>query len=219
VTAETAAPRPLVPLPARLAVLLSGRGSNFEALADACDRGEIPARIVLAASDVAEAGGLRKARDRGIPSKVIGAGEKPTRAGREAELSEALAEARPDLICLAGFMRILSADFLARWPLRVLNVHPSLLPSFPGLDAQAQAVRYGVRVSGATVHFVDAGTDTGPIVAQASVPVLDGDDAASLAARILPVEHRLYAGAVRRVLEGGWDLDGRRVRFPGGAPG
>lgn len=209
-------PRPLVPLPARLAVLLSGRGSNFEALADACDRGEIPARIALVASDVETAPGLAKARQRGISSKVFGAGVGATRSRREAELGAALEEARADLICLAGFMRVLSASFVARWPLRILNVHPSLLPSFPGLEAQAQAVDYGVRVSGATVHFVDAGTDTGPIVAQAAVPVHPGDDAKALAARILPVEHMLYVAAVRRVLGGGWSLSGRTVVFPGG---
>ena len=211
----TARPRPLVPLPARLAVLLSGRGSNFEALADACHRGEIPARIVLVASDVETAAGIAKARARGISAKVIGAGKPPSRAAREAQLDAALSEARPDLICLAGFMRILSADFLARYPLRILNVHPSLLPSFPGLNAQEQAVRYGVRVSGATVHFVDAGTDTGPIVGQTAVPVLEADDTNALAARTLPVEHGLYVASVRRVLEGGWRLDGRVVRFPG----
>lgn len=207
-------PRPLVPLPARLAVLISGRGSNFEALADACARGEIPARIVLVASDVESARGLLKARERGISSKVIGAGGTPRRSEREAELSAALDEVRPDLICLAGFMRILSAEFVARWPFRILNVHPSLLPSFPGLEAQAQALEYGVRVTGATVHFVDSGTDTGPIVAQAAVPVHPGDDPDALAARILPVEHTLYAAAVRRVLEGGWTISGRRVTFP-----
>jgi len=211
-------PRPLVPLPARLAVLLSGRGSNFEALADACDRGEIPARIVLVVSDVSTAAGIAKARGRGIPSKVIGAGPKPTRADREAELSVALADSFADLVCLAGYMRILSPDVLSRYPLRVLNVHPSLLPSFPGLRAPEQAVRYGVRVSGATVHFVDAGTDTGPIIGQAAVSVLDGDDADTLAARTLPIEHDLYVSCVRRVLEGGWSLDGRVVRFPEGHP-
>ncbi len=208
-------PRPLVPLPARLAVLLSGRGSNFEALAAACEKGELPARIVLVASDVPSAPGLMRARERGITSKVIGAGAPPSRARREADLIAVMEEARPDLICLAGYMRILSADFLSRYPLRILNVHPSLLPSFPGLHAQDQAVRSGVRVSGATVHFVDAGTDTGPIVGQSAVPVLEGDDEASLAARTLPVEHALYVSCVRRVLEGGWTLDGRVVRFAG----
>ena len=207
--------RPLFPPPARLAVLLSGRGSNFEALADGCERGEIPARIVLVVSDVPTAPGLAKARARGISSKVIGTGPKPTRAEREAALGDYLLEARADLICLAGFMRILSADFVARWPLRILNVHPSLLPSFPGLEAQAQALDYGVRLTGATVHFVDAGTDSGPIVAQAAVPVHPGDDSEALAARILPVEHTLYVAAVRRVLEGGWRISGRTVVFPG----
>ena len=214
-SASGAAPQPLCPLPARLAVLLSGRGSNFEALAEACESGELPARIVLVASDVADAVGLGKARARGISSKVIGTGPGVSRAQREAQLREALEEAGADLICLAGFMRVLSAEFVSRWPWRILNIHPSLLPSFPGLHAQDQAVRYGVRVSGATVHFVDAGTDTGPIVAQAAVPVLPGDDAEALAARILPVEHALYAEAVRRVLEGGWRISGRSLTFPG----
>ena len=209
-------PRPLVPLPARLAVLLSGRGSNFEALADACDRGEIPARVVLVVSDVESARGLSRARERGISSKVIGTGAGMTRERREAELAASLEEARPDLICLAGFMRVLSPAFVARFPFRILNVHPSVLPSFPGLHAQEQAVRYGVRVSGATVHFVDAGTDTGPIVGQTAVEVLDRDDSGALSARILPAEHALYVSCVRRILEGGWRLDGRTVRFPDG---
>jgi phosphoribosylglycinamide formyltransferase-1 len=213
-----ARPEPLVPLPARLAVLLSGRGTNFEALADACDRGELPARVVLVVSDVPTAVGLAKAKERGIPSKAIGAGEPPSRAGREAQLGAALSEAGPDLICLAGFMRVLSPAFVSRWPFRILNVHPSLLPSFPGLNAQEQAVRYGVRVSGATVHFVDSGTDTGPIVGQAAVPILAGDDADALAARTLPVEHALYVSCVRRVLAGGWNVEGRAIRFPAPAP-
>jgi phosphoribosylglycinamide formyltransferase-1 len=214
VSASGSVPKPLCPLPARLAVLLSGRGSNFEALADACERGELPARIVLVVSDVADAVGLGKARARGISSKLIGTGPGVLRAQREARLGAALEEAGADLICLAGFMRVLSAEFVSRWPLRILNIHPSLLPSFPGLHAQDQAVRYGVRVSGATVHFVDAGTDTGPIVAQAAVPVLPGDDAEALAARILPLEHGLYVAAVRRVLGGGWKISGRSVTFP-----
>jgi phosphoribosylglycinamide formyltransferase-1 len=214
VSASGSVPKPLCPLPARLAVLLSGRGSNFEALADACERGELPARIVLVVSDVADAVGLGKARARGISLKLIGTGPGVLRAQREARLGAALEEAGADLICLAGFMRVLSAEFVSRWPLRILNIHPSLLPSFPGLHAQDQAVRYGVRVSGATVHFVDAGTDTGPIVAQAAVPVLPGDDAEALAARILPLEHGLYVAAVRRVLGGGWKISGRSVTFP-----
>jgi phosphoribosylglycinamide formyltransferase-1 len=218
VSDSTPVSRPLCPLPARLAVLLSGRGSNFEALADACAGGEIPGQIVLVASDVPTAEGLGKARARGIPSKVIGAAPRATRAEREAELLEALTGAGVSLICLAGFMRILSADFLSRWPLRVLNVHPSLLPAFPGLDGQAQALAYGVRVTGATVHFVDEGTDTGPIVAQKAVAVLPGDDAGSLGARILSAEHELYVASVRRVLEGGWWIAGRSVVFSAPPP-
>ena len=204
------APRPFVPLPARLAVLLSGRGSNFEALADGCEREDIPGKIVLVASDNAGAEGLGRAERRGISSKVIMGG---TREEREASLLEALDSSRTDLICLAGFMRLLSPAFVGRYPLRILNIHPSLLPAFPGLEAQAQALACGVRVTGATVHFVDAGTDSGPIVDQRAVPLLAGDDAGSLAARILPIEHELYVSSVSRVLRGGWRLEGRRVSF------
>lgn len=207
------APAPLAPLPARLAVLLSGRGSNFEALADACEAGDVPARIVLVLSDNAAAGGLARAAERGIPARALPRSDFASRAQHEEAIAEAITRERADLICLAGFMRVLSPSFVARFPMRVLNIHPSLLPSFPGLDAQGQALRYGVRVSGATVHFVDAGTDTGPIVLQEAVPVLPVDDAASLAARILGVEHRLYPAAVRKVLQGGWMLEGRQVRF------
>jgi phosphoribosylglycinamide formyltransferase-1 len=213
-SASGSVPQPLCPLPARLAVLLSGRGSNFEALAEACAKREIPASIVLVVSDEPSADGLRKAERRRIPSKVIDRASWPRRGEREAALVTTLEEARADLICLAGFMRVLSPAFVARWPLRILNVHPSLLPSFPGLAAQAQALAYGVQVTGATVHFVDAGTDTGPIVAQAAVAVRPGDDVETLAARILPAEHGLYVAAVRRVLEGGWKISGRSVRFP-----
>lgn len=207
-------PRPLFPLPARLAVLISGRGSNFEALAEACANRGIPAKIVLVVSDNPAAEGLRRAEKRGIPARVVDWATFPNRQAREAALLAALEAEAVDLICLAGFMRILSAAFVARWPLRILNVHPSLLPSFPGLEAQAQAIDYGVRLSGATVHFVDAGTDKGPIVAQAAVPLHPGDDAQALSARILPIEHTLYVAALRRVLEGGWRISGRTVTFP-----
>ncbi|MCM3878208.1 MAG: phosphoribosylglycinamide formyltransferase [Thermoanaerobaculia bacterium] len=208
-------PRPLFPLPARLAVLLSGRGSNFEALADGCAKGEIPGNVCLVISDNPAAEGLRKAERRGIPTKVVDKAGWPNRADRETALHTFLEEARIDLVCLAGYMRVLSPAFVARWPLRILNVHPSLLPAFPGLNAQAQAVAYGVRVSGATVHFVDEGTDTGPIVAQTAVSVQPTDDEDSLAARLLPAEHALYVASVRRVLEGGWWISGRSVTFPG----
>lgn len=209
-----AAPRPLVPLPARLAVLLSGRGSNFEALARAAATGEIPARIVLVASDRPDAPGLARAKEMGIPATGLSAKELGGKAALEERLVELVLGHAADLICLAGFMRILSPSFVARFPLRILNIHPSLLPSFPGLHAQEQAVRYGVRVSGVTVHFVDSGTDTGPVVAQRTVPVQEEDDEYSLADRILPIEHETYVSAVRRVLSGGWRLEGRRIVFP-----
>jgi phosphoribosylglycinamide formyltransferase-1 len=203
-----------VPLPARLAILLSGRGSNFDALYDACQRGTLPATIALVVSDVADAPGLVRAEMRGLPVATLVPREMGGKAAFEEELRRRLAEARADLVCLAGFMRILSPAFVARWPFRILNVHPSLLPSFPGLNAQEQAIRYGARVSGATVHFVDAGTDTGPIVGQTALPLRENEAAASYAARLLPVEHALYVASLGRVLEGGWSVDGRAVRFP-----
>jgi phosphoribosylglycinamide formyltransferase-1 len=208
------APIPLVPLPAKLAVLLSGRGSNFEAIADACQRGDLPARLVLVLSDNPTAPGLAKAGERGIPTRALPRSEFGSKGEHEAAISLAIEQSGADLVCLAGFMRLLSAAFVERFPMRILNVHPSLLPSFPGLEAQAQAVRYGVRVSGATVHFVDAGTDTGPIVDQEPILVRGDDDVRSLAGRTLAVEHALYVRALRKVLEGGWIVDGRRIDFP-----
>lgn len=207
-------PVPYVPLPARVAVLLSGRGSNFEALAEGCRRGEIPAAIVAVISDRPGAPGLETARRLGLRAVAVDRALFPSREAFEEGLDAALAESGADVICLAGFMRILSPAFVGRHPLRVLNIHPSLLPSFPGKDAQAQALAYGVKVTGVTVHFVDAGMDTGPVLLQESVPVEPGDDVASLSSRILRVEHRLYGVALRKVLEGGWMLNGRSVRFP-----
>ncbi len=208
------APAPLVPLPARLAVLLSGRGSNFEAIAEACRRGDLPARIVLVVSDNPSATGLVRARERGLAAVAISRKSFGDKRSHEAAIVRAIEDSGADLVCLAGFMRLLSPEFVERFRMRILNIHPSLLPSFPGLEAQAQAVRYGVRVSGATVHFVDAGTDSGPIVDQEAVPVLASDDAGTLAARILPVEHALYVRALGKVLEGGWILEGRRIVAP-----
>jgi phosphoribosylglycinamide formyltransferase-1 len=208
------APAPYVPLPARIAVLLSGRGSNFEALATACADGSLPAGIVLVASDNPGAAGLERARARGLRAVGFSAKELGGKAALEERLQSLISESRADLICLAGYMKILSPGFVARFPFRILNIHPALLPSFPGLHAQEQAVRYGVRVTGVTVHFVDSGTDTGPIVDQKAVSVLKGDDGHSLAARILPIEHELYVGAVRRVLQGGWTVKGRAIVFP-----
>jgi phosphoribosylglycinamide formyltransferase-1 len=208
------APTPYVCLPARLAVLLSGRGSNFEALAAACASGSLPAAIVLVASDNPGAVGLERARSRGLSAVGYSAKELGGRAALEARIIERIAEARADLICLAGYMKILSPDFVSRFPYRILNIHPALLPSFPGVHAQEQAVHYGVRVSGVTVHFVDPGVDTGPIIDQKAVLVLKGDDADSLAARILPLEHELYVSSVAKVLQGGWRVEGRSVIFP-----
>jgi len=187
--------------PRRIAVLLSGRGSNFEAIADAVESGRIPrARIVAVISDVPEAAGLSRARQRGLPAHVVGRQSHADRAVREAEILAILEEARPDLICLAGFMRLLSPEFVARHRGRILNIHPALLPKFPGLHAQRRALEAGEKVSGCTVHFVDAGTDTGPIILQKSVSVLPGDTEETLSARILEKEHEAYPEAVARVL-------------------
>ncbi len=205
------APVPWFPPPARLAVLLSGRGSNFEALADACDAGTLPARIVSVVSDDPRAVGLARARERGLRAEAFPREAFPDRSAHEGAIARELADASPDVLCLAGFMRLLSADFCARWPLRMLNIHPSLLPSFPGLHGQRQALEWGARITGATVHFVDAGLDAGPIVDQAAVEISPGDDEESLSARILLEEHRLYPRALGRLLRGGWRVAGRRI--------
>jgi phosphoribosylglycinamide formyltransferase-1 len=207
------APTPWFPLPARLAILLSGRGSNFEALADAVDSGALPARIVSVISDVPDAPGLRRARERGLRAAAFARRDFENRSAHEAAIGAELAAVRPDLICLAGFMRLLSPSFCERWTMRIVNIHPSLLPSFSGLHAQRQALEWGVKVSGATVHFVDAGLDSGPIVEQAVVPVEPNDVEDLLAVRILAVEHQLYPRAVARLLHGNWRLLGRRLEF------
>jgi phosphoribosylglycinamide formyltransferase-1 len=198
----------------RLAVLLSGRGSNFEALAAACARGELPARIVLVLSDRANAAGLEKARALSLRVQLEERRAGEPRIAHEERLAGHLEEAGADLVCLAGFMRVLSPDFVARFERRILNVHPSLLPAFPGLEAQKQALEYGVTLAGATVHLVDAGTDTGPIAGQETVAVFPGDTVGTLAARILSVEHRLYPATLVRLLAGGWAVAGRRLLFP-----
>ena len=186
----------------RLAVLLSGRGSNFEAIADAVERGRIPdAEIVAVISDVARAAGLDRARERGLAAHAVDRGEIPSRRAREQRIAEILDAARPDLICLAGYMRLLSPEFVGRYRQRILNIHPALLPRFPGLDAQRRALEAGEKEAGCTVHFVDEGTDTGPIVLQRKVPVLAGDTEQTLSARILAAEHAAYPEAIARVLE------------------
>ena len=185
----------------RLAILLSGRGSNFEAIADAVAGGEIPdAEIVAVLSDDPDAPGLDRARNRGLPAFAVDRKRYPGRRAQEDEMLRWLDEARPDLICLAGFMRLLSPEFVARWGRRILNIHPALLPKFPGLYVQRRALEAGEKESGCTVHFVDGGTDTGPIVLQRRVPILPGDTEESLSARILAEEHLAYPEAISRVL-------------------
>ena len=184
----------------RLAILLSGRGSNFEAICDAIADGRIPnATIVAVISDVADAPGLNRAVERGLPAFPIPRGE-ATRSEHEKKIQAILDSARPDLICLAGYMRLLSARFVSHWRGRILNIHPSLLPKFPGLDVQRRALEAGELESGCTVHFVDEGTDTGPVVLQRRVPIRPGDTVETLSARILEEEHRAYPEAIARVL-------------------
>jgi phosphoribosylglycinamide formyltransferase 1 len=196
----------------RIAVLLSGRGSNFVALAEACARHEVPAEIVLVLSDRSDAPGLERARERGIEARAIprrGLGQDE----QERQMIAAIRDVGAEWVCLAGYMRILGAGFMTAFPHRILNIHPALLPAFPGLHAQDQAWAYGVKVSGCTVHLVDAGCDTGPIVTQRVVPCLDGDTPETLAARILEQEHRAYPEALRLLLTRSWRLEGRRIVF------
>ncbi len=202
-----------------LGILISGRGSNLQAIIDAIGDGRLDARVALVISNKPDAHGLTRARDAGIETLVL---RHQTFASREAfdlAMVEALRARQVGLVCLAGFMRLLSQAFIDAFAGRILNVHPALLPAFPGLDAQRQALEHGARISGATVHFVDAGLDSGPIVAQAAVPVRDEDTEETLAERILSEEHRIYPEAIQKVLDGGWRLDGRRVIFPPPAPG
>jgi len=196
----------------RVGILLSGRGSNFLALQAAIERGEIPARIVLVLSNIEDAPGLAKARELGIHAEAIPHQGQP-RAAHEEKVLAALRRAEVDWICLAGYMRLLSPAFVSTWPRRILNIHPSLLPAFPGLDAQEQALAHGVKVAGCTVHLVDEGLDSGPIVVQRTVPVLDGDTPRALAARILEQEHLAYPEALRRLLAEPWRIEGRRMIF------
>jgi phosphoribosylglycinamide formyltransferase-1 len=193
----------------RVAILISGRGSNMTALVEAARAQDFPAEIVVVISNNANAAGLAKARDGGIPAVAIeSAPYGKDRAGFEAKLQEVLDEHRVELICLGGFMRLFTAEFVRRWYGRMLNIHPSLLPSFPGLDPHGQALRAGVKISGATVHFVIPETDAGPIVMQGAVAVHDDDTAETLSARILEIEHRIYPEALRLVASGGTRLDG-----------
>ena len=195
----------------RIGVLLSGRGSNFEALAQSVSKQHIPnAKIVIVISNKPDAAGLERARALGIPSLAI-ASKGLEREAFDRKVVAALQEQNVDLICLAGYMRLLSPFFIAAFPQRILNIHPSLLPSFPGLESQRQALDYGVKFAGCTVHFVDENLDAGPIVLQAAVPVFDQDDEHALSERILKEEHRIYTEAVKIVLEGKYSIVGRRV--------
>ncbi len=193
-----------------LGILLSGRGSNFEAIADAVAAGRIRAQIAVVISNRAEAPGIESARRRGLEARVIPSKGKP-REQHDAEVAAALQEKNVDLVCLAGYMRLLSPWFVRQFPNRILNIHPSLLPAFPGLEAQKQALEHGVKVSGCTVHFVDEQLDHGAIILQKAVPVLEGDDEHTLAARILEQEHIAYAEAINVVLGGDYELAGRRL--------
>jgi len=194
----------------RLGVLISGRGSNLQAIIDAIRDGRLSATIAVVISNRADAAGLLRARDAGIETLVMDHRAYPSREDYDRSLARELRNRDVGLVCLAGFMRLLSAEFIAAYPNAVLNIHPALLPAFPGLHAQRQALAHGVKVSGATVHLVDAELDAGPIVLQAAVPVRDDDTEETLAARILVEEHRLYPAAIQVVLDGAWRIDGRR---------
>ena len=194
----------------RLGILISGRGSNFTAIADAIGQGHLDAEIAVVISNRPDAPGLRLARQRGLSTASMPS-QGLNREVYDRSLLDELRGAGAELICLAGYMRILSASFIREFPQRILNIHPSLLPAFPGLDAQHQALTHGVKYSGCTVHFVDEGLDSGPIVKQAAVPVLDEDTVETLSARIIKEEHRIYSEAIALVLSGRYRIDGRRI--------
>lgn len=196
----------------RLAVLVSGRGSNLRALVQAIEQGRCPATIGCVLSDRPTAPALDFARERGIRTRVVRAKDYPDRNAWDEALADALSAEAPGLVVLAGFMRIIGNTVLERFPSRILNVHPSLLPAFPGVDAPAQAIAKGVTLSGCTVHVVDNGVDTGPILAQAAVPVLPDDDATTLHARIQRVEHRLFPAVIAEIARGGLSTDKRAPR-------
>ena len=194
----------------RLGILLSGRGSNFMAIADNVAAGRIPAEIAVVISNRPNAPGLEEAERRGLPVRMIPS-KGLEREQYDRQVVEVLKEKQVDLVCLAGFMRLLSPYFVSAFPNRILNIHPSLLPAFPGLDAQRQALEYGAKMTGCTVHFVDENLDAGPIVIQSAIPVLDEDTPDTLSARILNEEHRIYSEAINIVLSGLWRIEGRRV--------
>ncbi len=204
----------------QLAVLASGRGSNFSAIASACARPEFPARVACLISDNPNAGALDIARNHKIPTHIVSPGTKRGRLapGAEAEIVEICRDANVELVCLAGFMRIVRDELLLHYAGRIINIHPSLLPAFPGLNGPGQAFEYGVKIAGATVHFVDDTVDGGAIIRQASVPVLDEDTAATLAERILAEEHRIFADAIELIATQRVKVDGRRVTIVAAPP-
>jgi phosphoribosylglycinamide formyltransferase-1 len=195
----------------RLGILLSGRGSNFMAIADNVAAGKIPgAEIAVVISNRSDAAGLEEAKRRGLDARLIPS-KGLEREAYDRQVVAVLKEKQVDMVCLAGFMRLLSPYFVSQFPNRVLNIHPSLLPAFPGLEAQRQALEHGVKFTGCTVHFVDENLDAGPVILQSAVPILDDDTEETLSARILKEEHRIYSEAVALVLSGRWKLSGRRV--------
>lgn len=194
----------------RLGVLISGRGSNLQSIIDAVQRGELRATIAVVISNRPEAAGLMRAREAGLTAVCLRQKDYASRDLYDEAVATVLREHEVDLVCLAGFMRLIGAPLLDAFPNRILNIHPSLLPSFPGLDAQRQALEHGVRIAGATVHLVTSELDGGPIIAQAAVPVLPDDSVDSLSARVLLEEHRLYPRAIATALAGGWRIEGRR---------
>jgi phosphoribosylglycinamide formyltransferase-1 len=200
-----------------IGVLISGRGSNLQALIDAIDEGRLAAKIAVVISNRADAGGLARAGTAGIETLVVDQRAFANREAFDRAVANELVSRHVGLVCLAGFMRLVGAPLLEAFPNRILNVHPSLLPAFPGVDAQRQALDHGVKVAGATVHLVTAELDAGPIVLQAAVPVRDDDTPETLSARILIEEHRIYPEAVRIMLDGGWSVEGRRFLRPSAA--
>jgi phosphoribosylglycinamide formyltransferase 1 len=194
----------------KIGILLSGRGSNFEAIADSIEAGRLHAEIAIVISNRADASGLESAKRRGLNAVLIPSKGR-VREEHDADVIAALHDAQVDLICLAGYMRLLSSHFIQAFPNRIVNIHPSLLPAFPGMDAQKQALEYGVKVTGCTVHFVDEHLDNGPIIFQKTVPVLDSDDVQALSARILEQEHVAYSEAIGLILSGEVEVVGRRV--------
>ena len=202
----------------KLGILISGRGSNMMAIVAACEAGTVPAEVAVVISNRADAPGIAWARERGIATAVLSQRDFPDREAHDRAIVSRLQQAGVEWVCLAGYMRLLSRAFIAAYPSRVLNIHPALLPSFPGLHGQQDALEWGAKVSGCTVHLVDIELDHGPIVVQRAVPVDDADDVDTLSARILEQEHHAYPEALAKLLTRPWRLDGRRVVFGAGDP-